>query len=622
MGALALINFKIQGYSINYYDCQDINQITTYKLGRACEPQTAGNATLFKYTLVQDRSITKIRGYSCQVTRTTLTEYCGAYSHQKLAKIPDIELNVPITPSHCLDMVHQQIFTTPDKRQESIKIGTLNVIKSFDLGTIQANDDGVSCRGQPERIGINIVNDILQVSQWKILVRQENFMAKDNRVETMDHLRLPCSMESQGCQTVTKTFVWVQPESKCSLEEVRTVDMHEVNGYLVDEEHKIILKKGSFVPAPQGCPTTLMYATEYPNLYLTEPGGKWPAMTTDLDFSEFVKARDDYIVYTFERQLQSQDAQTRQHVCHKALTEEKHNEIINVQGNQFIRRNGDTVEHFQCAEKVGKIIDNSNICYSHIPIHGGFVKIRNRLFTSHSATQPCNQMFGVKLYTNEKVWIELTPSGGGIKKMIEPEDLPLQGHKFHHEDLSGGGIYTEKELEAWKNHLELGDYQDAVMKTISFGVCNHRGDCPAHPSSPHYNLDHLNAITSTFETLSLWKRFNRFVQSWAVYLCLIVIGIETMRLCIFISVICQTMIWDGIMGVRAVIYLMCCRSKQQADKVNRRHRRIQHRRRYVDSTHSSTAEEMGMMRDHAQEPDVAGSRSLDVNVDETEDTIV
>ena len=184
LGVLVLISFKVQGYSLNYYDCHKPQHITTYKLGRACEPPPTGNATLVKYTLVQDRSITKIWGYSCQVTRTTLTEYCGAYSHQKLATIPDIEINVPVTPSHCLDMVHQQVFTTPDKRQENIKIGTLNIIKSFDLGTIQANDDGVSCRGQSQRIGINIVEDILQVSQWKILVKQENYMAKDKRVES------------------------------------------------------------------------------------------------------------------------------------------------------------------------------------------------------------------------------------------------------------------------------------------------------------------------------------------------------------------------------------------------------------------------------------------------------
>ena len=66
-------------------------------------------------------------------------------------------------------------------------------------------------------------------------------MAKDKRVETMDHVRLPCPVESQGCQTIEKTYVWAD-SSGCSLEEVRTVDMHEVNGYLVDEEHKIILK--------------------------------------------------------------------------------------------------------------------------------------------------------------------------------------------------------------------------------------------------------------------------------------------------------------------------------------------------------------------------------------------
>ena len=114
-------------------------------------------------------------------------------------RIPDIELSVPITPSHCLDLVHQQVFVTPGKRSENIKIGVVNVIKSYDLGTISAMDDGISCKGQTECIGINIVNDILQVSQYKVLVVKERFLSKNGRVETMDHIQLPpeCAIEGK-----------------------------------------------------------------------------------------------------------------------------------------------------------------------------------------------------------------------------------------------------------------------------------------------------------------------------------------------------------------------------------------------------------------------------------------
>ena len=76
-------------------------------------------------------------------------------------------------------------------------------------------------------------------------------------------------------------------------------------------------------------------------------------------------------MFQVECQLQSQSALTHQHICKKALTYGKHNEIIIIRGgNIFIKRNGDTVEHFKCTEKTGEILDVDQ-CYEHISIKGG-----------------------------------------------------------------------------------------------------------------------------------------------------------------------------------------------------------------------------------------------------------
>lgn len=112
-----------------------------------------------------------------------------------------------------------------------------------------------------------------------------------------DHILLPCHIESCGCETATKTYIWILPKSKCSLEEERTNGMSEVNGYLVDKEHKILLKKGTLVPETTGCPTTLLYSTEYPSLFQTTLGEEWLDMSNDLDLADFIKARNDYIMF-------------------------------------------------------------------------------------------------------------------------------------------------------------------------------------------------------------------------------------------------------------------------------------------------------------------------------------
>ena len=47
------------------------------------------------------------------LTRSILTEYCGAYSHTKLAKTPDIEVAYQVSPQQCLNILNTGVFTTP-----------------------------------------------------------------------------------------------------------------------------------------------------------------------------------------------------------------------------------------------------------------------------------------------------------------------------------------------------------------------------------------------------------------------------------------------------------------------------------------------------------------------------
>ena len=141
---IILIN-TVSAYSIDYYNCQDPKHITTYKLSEACvKDQKKGTGTSI-YALLQEREIQDLQGYSCQVKRTTITEYCGSFSHNKLAKAPEVEIIEPMTPDQCLNLIHTQKYTTPDGKVNRITLGTENVIYSNDRGAIIISDNQVSC---------------------------------------------------------------------------------------------------------------------------------------------------------------------------------------------------------------------------------------------------------------------------------------------------------------------------------------------------------------------------------------------------------------------------------------------------------------------------------------------
>ena len=138
MVALAILaNCKqLDAYTIDYFNCRDIDKLMTYRVSKACSPGTLDMTKTVEYTLLQKRGVLNIKGYLCRSTRSTLTEYCGAFSHTKLAKTPDIEVAYLVSPPACLNIVNTGVFTTPSNTRHNITLNAKNIIKSEDSGTL------------------------------------------------------------------------------------------------------------------------------------------------------------------------------------------------------------------------------------------------------------------------------------------------------------------------------------------------------------------------------------------------------------------------------------------------------------------------------------------------------
>ena len=130
----ALEALATNAYMISYFDCNDATKIHHYQMNELCENEDNGHNTTKSYKLLQRIKKYDLEGYSCQITRTTFTFYCGVYDHLKLMKIPDIELNVPLNNLQFMDMVTRQTYITPDGKQHRIIIQDEVNIKSQDLG--------------------------------------------------------------------------------------------------------------------------------------------------------------------------------------------------------------------------------------------------------------------------------------------------------------------------------------------------------------------------------------------------------------------------------------------------------------------------------------------------------
>ena len=578
--ALVVLNFLslTNAYNIAYYDCGDINGLTAYRINGSCKHaqwKDAEEAT--RYNILQKRDRQRMEGFSCKVTRSTLTEYCGSFSHNKLAEPPVIEVNYPISPMTCLEMADRGVFVTPSGQSREIDLETVNIVHVEELGTINVKDNAVQCKGQSKRFANGqIVDEILQISQFKVLVTKERYIVDKGRIDVVDErLRLPrqCKLENHGCVTANKVYAYLPPPKQCLLEKARTVNMEEMDGYLVDTSHKILLRKGHLMPSLDGCPPAEIYATEYDNIFITESSEDFPALDDDLDVVDFISARDDYIVFFIEGLIQKQKQSIADQLCQRTLNYQTDEIIQTNNEDEFIRRSGDAIEHFHCVRKVAEIADNSESCYADIPLKNGFVKAHNRLFTEHSARLPCNPHFGLKVFTEEGVWIELNPKA---KKIDEPLIVPSNILEYKHEDMSDGGLYTTAELESWKAHLAMPDYHDAVSKSISYGVCVHQGQCSSQSNIQPYDLGviipQINQMAEI--TRNFWTIIDEDIRACGTYISLAVILLEIVKLSSLISVIIITTMRDGVEGTKAVLYMLMCRDRRIAERVSRRHRRM------------------------------------------------
>ena len=111
MGLVVLAIIRLGGsYTIQYYDCNNVNQIKTYRMDDTCMKSTAVKIPrITKQTILQKKTSLKLHGFSCKMVRSTITEYCGSFGHGKLAKPPELEIATVQTPETCLNMVNTQI---------------------------------------------------------------------------------------------------------------------------------------------------------------------------------------------------------------------------------------------------------------------------------------------------------------------------------------------------------------------------------------------------------------------------------------------------------------------------------------------------------------------------------
>ena len=552
-------------YNIKYFDCSKPSKIYKYETSHLCKEREVTEEPKSHMSVLQRIKNKSLNGHSCQVVRSSWTYYCGAYSHSKIAEIPQIEVTEGLSPNTCNDMVNS-LKLRRHGQSYKLSMNGETIIRAVEAGMIKDEDNSVSCKGITQSINGEVIDNIVIISQTKVILKEESLTISGNEVEVLsDHLTLSCKPAAGGCRTMEKTYVWSQQISECPLRKVRDIQVREEGNYWIDENAKVILRRMTQVAAPAGCPSLILFTTEYEDVFVTSSeDDTFAPLGENMQLPIWVACRDDFITYEMEIHMKRLRRKFSQLICDYSHQSRSEGDIIKLDDqNSFGLSSGETTYIFSCEQREDKIREETH-CFKDIPIGSDpnlFVTPNERVMTRNSKRIPCNAHFPITVRA-EQTWLELRPQPTPI---ADPGRMPLEDHlEGKHLDMSAGGLYTQSEITSWEHHIEFGQYHKSILHQISNGVWN-----GASSSEPGYSLSNLLMPGP----LTWFEKTKEQIEKHTAVLCVAVLLIEACKFLTTLAMLSMALVREGISGLLAVLALLLCPAQQTLAKIRRRAKR-------------------------------------------------
>ena len=587
---LAALVTSVQPYLIDYTDCVLPSSVTQADANKLCANEPSETSTPTTLIIGQKSDIRRLQGFRCDVHKSSFRFLCGMFSHMKILSPPKIDHRYPVNLQFCRELVTTGKFRPAGVNSGyQVTVGEETIIAFSESGEIDPENNNVGCKGERKRVGNKILDGVLEVVEYRVVLQREEFLTEGDVVEsTSDHVKLGgCPSSLGGCQTGQGTYIWDKVQD-CDLEIVQSFKPTGVLGsYLVDRSKKILINITGQALSPTGCGDINLKKTNYPDLYIIAPDeATHLRMVNPRDFKvNFqMEIREDYLAFVMEEKIR----ETRQDLETQACMENKRElfkEPHRLPDGRYGWIQGDVIYLIRCQQKSAPIIEDSS-CYDHIPIgQGQFVNPITRLRVDNAAKLPCNKKYPLKIRIKEGTWVSLTPD---IHPVSPPDQLvPEDAEDLSHEDLSKGGLYTAKEEEDWERLTSFPSYHEALIKSVTVGVCLQTGSCQQGQMESVRRFDLGNLSPESFD-IGIWSSFQRWVREKGDMLAALVLLYVSVKTMTTLVILAWSLMREGPAAMLAVIWISCCGPTASYNKVKRRHRRRQ--REEVPLTTSNTQE--------------------------------
>ena len=389
-------------YKISYIDCTHPTSLQKLDLQQICTQTTPPREPVERYEIVQLLEESHHEGYRCAVTRSEWTFHCGAWSHLKLTKVPQLLMNVPISTSWCEQMVTREKFRPSEYSGSfTVKVGSVTTIPITLTGSLQEVDDRTVCQGENVHHGEKLSSNIVVLESYTVKIAKEKYVTRGSLVEALDsHIKLRCAYSMGGCQTSDATYIWTKEQSSCQLESIRTISARRKRSFIIDDEYNIILNLTDRTTIP-GCVGSF-YATPYPNLFARTEDLKLPTIEPGFIRPQLnLEITADWLMFHTEELMSGLSDTLTEQLCqadHQHFKERQ----FSMGGNHFALQRGEVLYSYLCT-RVTTTIGETPECYQDIPvtINNGFVQPISRIWKNHSSIVECDNQFPITIRTED-----------------------------------------------------------------------------------------------------------------------------------------------------------------------------------------------------------------------------
>ena len=518
------------------YDCanpQDVKPISSF-IRDPCEPVADDQQDNYEidetaqYQIVQYETRREFKGTRCERYISQFTYYCGNADHS--SPYPQETFYHKPKALHwdqCKELATLGRYIAGDDKTYEVTINTRTEVPYFAFGSATAYTgiagNQITCSGHTMMIdGKEIYHMVMFVIE-EILYREEKFVTSDDEdtvIAHYDNVRLTCPIEDQRCIGGDVSYVWRVPlKEHCPLYHIRTFKgqlvEHQIKALTIqktkivmsnDQAHVRFVIKGEKEECGQN-----FLATNYPDILIrkTVVNGvvdnnlvKRTLPKDELQLSNFITNRDDYVFHAINRKLKREFFSVIRDDCRENLRKMKTEHFLERQlpglhtyrlgGSNYLTAAGEVAYFYKCRPRLVAAI-RADTCYDALPVEIAsenvtlttyfqadgheatvpkfYIEPLTHRLTSVAKKVPCLSKFFARYQDIFGQWFAVTPS---ISPTEAPGKLDLETLRkkvsFSDSldvDLSRGGIYEPEAVDDLITWLEGNRRQEVVMHQIT-----------------------------------------------------------------------------------------------------------------------------------------------------------